>query len=107
MKCTVKLGVACLVLSLPATPTHPQDVPGIEICTRESRLDRRTSCLQSNVNFLQRLMTKNALEAGQRLNAAETEISALKTAVTNLQTAVQEIKAAQKPASDKKTDRLP
>ena len=39
-----------------------QDVPGIEICTRESRLDRRTSCLQSNVEFLQQVISRNALD---------------------------------------------
>jgi len=30
-------------------PAAAQDVPGIEICTRESQPDRRVSCLQSNV----------------------------------------------------------
>jgi hypothetical protein len=29
-----------------------QDVPGIEICTVEKTMERRTSCLQSNVDFL-------------------------------------------------------
>jgi septal ring factor EnvC (AmiA/AmiB activator) len=78
MKYTFNLGVACFVLSSPVTPTPAQDVPGIEICTRESRLDRRTSCLQSNVEFLQQIMTKNALDAQQKLAAANREIAALK-----------------------------
>jgi len=55
-----------------------QDVPGIEICTRESRMDRRTGCLQSNVEFLQQLVTKNALDAQQKLAAANRDIAALK-----------------------------
>jgi predicted nucleic acid-binding Zn-ribbon protein len=78
MRNTVELGIACLGLSLLATPTLAQDVPGIEICTRESRLDRRTSCLQSNVDFLQQVVTRNALDAQQRLSAANREIAALK-----------------------------
>jgi len=78
MKYTFNLGIAGLLLSLPATPTPAQDVPGIEICTRESRLDRRTSCLQSNVEFLQQVVTKNALDAQQKLSAANREIAALK-----------------------------
>ena len=41
-------------------PAAAQDVPGIEICTRESLLDRRVSCLQSNVEFLQQLISKSA-----------------------------------------------
>jgi septal ring factor EnvC (AmiA/AmiB activator) len=78
MKYAVNLGGACLVLSLLTAPSPAQDVPGIEICTRESRLDRRTSCLQSNIEFLQQVVTKNALDAQQRLSAANREIAALK-----------------------------
>jgi hypothetical protein len=78
MKYTVNLGIACLVLSLLATPNPAQDVPGIEICTRESRLDRRTGCLQSNVEFLQQVVTRNALDAQQKLSAANRDTAALK-----------------------------
>jgi len=85
MKHTVRRGAAgCaaaavasyLVIFLTAAPA--QDVPGIEICTRESRMDRRTGCLQSNVEFLQQVLTKNALDAQQKLSAAGREIAALK-----------------------------
>jgi septal ring factor EnvC (AmiA/AmiB activator) len=55
-----------------------QDVPGIEICTTESRMERRTGCLQSNVEFLQKLITKNALDAERKLTGAGREIAALK-----------------------------
>jgi hypothetical protein len=78
MKYIVGLGMAYLGLSLLATPVPAQDVPGIEICTRESRLDRRTSCLQSNVEFLQQVLTRNTLDAQQKLSAANREIAALK-----------------------------
>jgi prophage DNA circulation protein len=67
-------------------------------------LDKRTSCLQSNVNFLQRLLTKNALEAGQQLSAARNEIIAIKSAVAGLQNSVQQLQAAQKPAGEKKPE---
>jgi hypothetical protein len=68
-----------LVLLAPVAPAaFAQDVPGIEICTRESRLDRRTSCLQSNVEFLQQVIAKNALDAQQKLAAANRDIVALK-----------------------------
>ena len=81
-----------------------QDIAGIEDCTKAAGLDKRTGCLQSNVNFLQQLMTKNALEARQKLNAANTEIAALKSVVNNLRTSVEQLQAAQKTASDKKTE---
>ena len=38
--------------------SYAQDVPGIEICTVEKTMERRTSCLQSNVDFLQKTITK-------------------------------------------------
>ena len=70
-------GLAVLMLTT-AVPAVPQDVPGIEICTRESRLDRRVSCLQSNVEFLEQALSKSARETQQKLNAASREIAALK-----------------------------
>ena len=57
---------------------------------------------QSNVNFLHQLVNKNALDARQRLNAANNEIAALKAAVASLQTTVEQLQAAQKAANDKK-----
>jgi uncharacterized coiled-coil protein SlyX len=64
-----------------AVPASGQDVPGIEICTRESRLDRRTSCLQSNVEYLQRVIAKTALDGQQKLAAAGRDIATLKNEV--------------------------
>ena len=68
----------------------------------------------ANVNFLQQLVTKNALEARQRLNAANTEIVALKSevaslksVVTGLQASVEQLQAAQKAAGDKKPETKP
>ena len=55
-----------------------QDVPGIELCSRESTMDRRTGCLQSNVEFLQKVITKNALDSQGRLAAAGREMAALR-----------------------------
>ena len=39
-------------------------------------MDRRTSCLQSNVEFLQQTINKNTLDAQQKLAAANKEITA-------------------------------
>ena len=104
--------VAVLSLSLivvAATAAQAQDIAGIEDCTKTSGLDKRTGCLQSNVNFLQQLVTKNALDARQRLNAAAGEIAALKSEVTalkstlaSLQTSLEQLKAAQ--SGDKKPE---
>ena len=80
-----------------------QDIAGIEDCTKTQGLDKRTGCLQSNVNFLQRTMTRNALEAHRRLQAAEAEVVALKTALAGLRKQVDELQAA-KAAAEKKAE---
>jgi hypothetical protein len=89
-----------------------QDIAGIEDCTKTTGLDKRTSCLQSNVNFLQQLLTRNALDARARLNAATAEIAALKSTVTtlqgtvaSLQASLEKLQAAQKTAGEKKPNR--
>jgi septal ring factor EnvC (AmiA/AmiB activator) len=81
-----RLGFRCVaivftfVTAAPALvrPASAQDVPGIELCTRERQMDRRTGCLQSNVEYLQQLIAKNSLDAQQRLAAAGREIAAQK-----------------------------
>src|SRR5262249_38251721 len=84
-----------------------QDIAGIEDCTKTTGLDKRTGCLQSNVNFLQQLVPKNAAEARQRLNAANTEIIALKSALASLQARVEQLQAAQKPTPEKAPEKKP
>jgi hypothetical protein len=85
-----------------------QDIAGIEDCTKTQGLDKRTGCLQANVNFLQRTMTRNASEAQRRLQAAEGEIAALRTALAALRKQLDELQAtkaaADKKASEKKAD---
>jgi hypothetical protein len=72
-----------------------QDVPGIEICTVEKTMERRTSCLQSNVDFLQKTITKLTSDHQQKLDAAYRQIDALKSTVVALQKFVTELQAAQ------------
>ena len=101
----VRLAVLSLsLIVVAATAAQAQDIAGIEDCTKTSGLDKRTGCLQSNVNFLQRLVTKNALESFQKLSAANAEIVALKATVSGLQKTVEQLQAAQKAAGDKKPE---
>src|SRR5882762_7743404 len=79
---------------------HAQDVPGIEICTVEKTMERRTSCLQSNVDFLQKTITKLSADHQQKLDAANRQIEGLKGAVAGLQKVVDELQAAQKKAAE-------
>ncbi len=77
-----------------------QDVPGIEICTVEKTMERRTSCLQSNVDFLQKTITRLAADHQQKLDAANRQIDALKVAVVGLQKTAEDLQAAQKKVID-------
>jgi hypothetical protein len=86
-----------------SSETRAQDVPGIEICTVEKTMERRTSCLQSNVDFLQKTISKLSADHAQKLDAANRQIESLKTAVVGLQKLVADLQAAQnKTAEDLK-----
>jgi hypothetical protein len=93
----IMIRIGCLaVLLLAGGVARAQDVVGIELCTQETRMDRRTGCLQSNVDYLQKLIAKTAADAQQKLNAAASEIGALKAAVATLQASVDKLQAAAK-----------
>ena len=77
-----------------------QDVPGIEICTVEKTMERRTSCLQSNVDFLQKTIAKLSADHQQKLDAANRQIEGLKTSVASLQKVVDDLQASQKKAAE-------
>jgi uncharacterized coiled-coil protein SlyX len=98
------LAVALLAVSVPAMA---QDVPGIEICTAEKTMERRTGCLQSNVNFLKSSLTKASLESQQKLDAANRQIDALKAAVIGQQKVIEQlqarVEALEKKPADAKT----
>ena len=89
---------------------HAQDVPGIEICTVEKTMERRTSCLQSNIDFLQKTITRLSADHQQKLDAATRQIESLKVTVAGLQKVVADLQAAQKQTADdlkKKLDTPP
>jgi len=75
---------------LMAMPVSAQDVRGLENCMAEKQVERRTGCLQANVEFLQQEIRKASLEHRQKLAAAEKEIAAAKgdVALANKELAV-------------------
>jgi septal ring factor EnvC (AmiA/AmiB activator) len=97
---------ALLAILAMAAPAVAQDIRGLEVCTAEKAMDRRTSCLQSNVEFLQqelakqtRVMQGKLLEANRELAAQKAELAALKAALAKLQ---QELAEVKKPKPEKK-----
>jgi prophage DNA circulation protein len=93
---------APLFLLLTAIPAElrAQDIPGIEICTVEKAMDRRTSCLQSNVDFLQKTINKLNADHQQKIDAANRQVEALKVTVAGLQKVIADLQAAQKQMAD-------
>ena len=96
--------IAAAILAATAA-AQAQDIRGLEVCTAEKAMERRTSCLQSNVEFLQQALTKQARETKARLDAADREaaartreIAALKAELASLRA---EIAALKKPESAK------
>ena len=98
-------GLALLTLLSPAAA---QDVRGLEVCTAEKQMERRTGCLQANVEFLQQALARLAREtqekiaaAGRDLAAARAEIAALKSTLDRLNNELAQMKAKAEPANKK------
>jgi ubiquinone biosynthesis protein UbiJ len=94
-----------LMLSPPAAA---QDIRGLEVCTAEKQLERRTGCLQSNVEFLQQMIAKLAREtqdkitvASRDLAAARAEIATLRSTIAKLDSELAQIKAKSEPSAKK------
>ncbi len=88
----IALAPAALLLAVAA---RAQDMPGIEICTVEKDMVRRTSCLQSNIDFLKKAMTQAASDSQRKIDAAKLRIEALSASVVALQEDVKKLQAAQ------------
>jgi ubiquinone biosynthesis protein UbiJ len=80
-------------------PAAAQDIRGLEICTAEKQMERRTGCLQANVEFLQQALAKLAGETNGKLSAAtrdlataQAEIAALKSALAKLDSELAQMK---------------
>jgi septal ring factor EnvC (AmiA/AmiB activator) len=90
------------------SPAFAQDIRGLEVCTAEKQMERRTGCLQSNVEYLQQALAKLTREtqdkiatANRDLAAARGEIVTLKAALAKLGSDLAELKAKAEPAAKK------
>ena len=90
---------AGLLLMAHVSPTAAQDIRGLEVCTAEKQMERRTGCLQANVELLQQALTRLSREtqdkiaaANRDLAAARAEIAALKSALAKLDSELAQMK---------------
>lgn len=91
--------VALVVIAL-LSPAAAQDIRGLERCTAEAQMERRTGCLQANIEFLHQALTKLARETREKIGAAardqaadRAEIAALKSTIAKLNSELAQLKA--------------
>lgn len=104
---TLRLVLSFALLCIAMTGASPaQDVRGLEVCTAEKQIERRTGCLQANTQFLQQELTRLRRDSdaklaatGRDLAAAKADIAALKSALAKLES---ELAALKKSAPAKK-----
>jgi hypothetical protein len=81
-----------------------QDIRGIEVCTAEKDMTRRTGCLQANASLLQDLLNKEIRRAQAAESASAKEIASLKTELASLKASLEkaysEIGELKKPKAD-------
>src|ERR1700752_468684 len=97
-----------LALATLLSAASAQDIRGLEICTAEKQMERRTSCLQANVEFLQQALLKLSRDTQDRiaatdreLAAARAEIPGLKSTLEKLSSELAETKAKAEPPAKK------
>jgi hypothetical protein len=97
-----------LLLATLLSAASAQDIRGLEVCTAEKQMERRTSCLQANVEFLQQALNKLSRDTQDRiaatdrdLTAARAEITALKSTLEKLNNELAQTKAKAEPPAKK------
>ena len=106
----IAAAVGALFVWLPAAGA--QDIRGLEVCTAEKQMDRRTGCLQANVEFLQQALNRLTRETQSKLAAAardiataQAEVAALRATVVKLQADIDMLrKSAATDKNDNKND---
>src|SRR5262245_20746132 len=95
----LRFGMMALLVLMSARATA-QDIPGLEVCTAEKQMERRTGCLQSNDQYLQQALSKLAREteakiaaSGRALASAQAEIVASKSAMEKLNSELAQMKS--------------
>jgi ubiquinone biosynthesis protein UbiJ len=80
-----------LMLALLSSRAIAQDVPGLEACTAEKQMERRTGCLQSNDDFLAQTISKLARETQARIAASGRELAAARAEIATLKSAMEKL----------------
>jgi chromosome segregation ATPase len=64
---------------------------GVDLCTAETRMKRRTACLQANVEFLQQPLIKLAREKQDKITAADRHHAAARAEIATLKSTMEKL----------------
>ena len=91
---------AALFIGALPLPAVAQDIRGVEKCTAEAQMERRTGCLQANVEFLHQALTKLERDTREKIStltrdlaAGRAEIAVLKSTVAKLEGELTQLRA--------------
>jgi hypothetical protein len=84
---------AAVLLTMLLSPAAAQDIRGMEVCTAETKMERRTSCLQANVEFLQQALNKFARETEEKAAAAARDLASARAEIATLRSTVEKLKS--------------
>jgi len=68
-----------------------QDIRGMEVCTAEKQMERRTACLQANVEFLQQALMKLDRKTRDRIATATRDLSDARGEIAALKSTIQKL----------------
>lgn len=88
-----RIALAALLIATLLSPAAAQDIRGLEVCTAEKQMERRTGCLQANVEFLQQELSKLRRETDNKLAAAARDLAAAKTEIAAAKDEIAALKA--------------
>jgi hypothetical protein len=81
-----------IAVLLTASPLQAQDIVGLEDCSKARDADKKSGCLQSNVNFLHDLIRKNDAAAQARQRDATAKLTAASARIDELRGEVERLK---------------
>lgn len=95
--------LAAILMTVP--PVQAQDIVGLEDCAQAKGADKKAGCLQSNVEFLHRLIKKNDAAAQAKLREEAAKLAAATARLDELRGEIDRLKSAlerlEKPAPKK------
>ena len=90
----MKISAAVLLLGFFTLPVTAQDIRGLEVCTAEKQMERRTGCLQANTEFLQQALAKLKRETNDKLAATGRDLAAAKAEIATAKAEIAALRSA-------------